>query len=75
MRSISERRSAFESLRPQQGFVAVGLDTFGSPDEQEPYVVGAFMTADEARSAAEAEKSQGADKAFVLGSDGTHTEV
>lgn len=70
--SFVERRAELDKLRPQQGFAVVGVDTYGSPDEQGLYPAGQFASYEEAYAAAADLKARSQESVFVLGPDGYH---
>lgn len=64
-----------EEFRPMQGYVVIGVDTYGDPDEQGPYTAGEFATLDEAKSAGQALKARSDEKIYVWGADGSVVDL
>lgn len=49
--NVKKAIAAQEALIPESGYNLVGIDTYGSPDEQGPYLAGHYK--DEAKAIAE----------------------
>lgn len=59
-----------DQLTPQQGFNVVGIDEYGSPDEQGPYLVGNFATREEAEAVVQKMTAQSGEQFYIYAPDG-----
>jgi hypothetical protein len=58
------------ALIPTSGYTVVGIDTFGSPDEQGPYVVGNFATKVQAEEVARRMTKRSGERFYIYESCG-----
>lgn len=74
--NITEMIAHRMSLRPESGYNVVGVDTYGSPDEQGAYVAGNYQDEESAFAACAAlqEAAQGQEDIYLVSADGTFTK-
>jgi hypothetical protein len=68
--TIDEILQEKQALRPAQGFAVVGLDDYGSPDEQGLFLVAVVATPEDAKDVLSGREGDGT-RYFIYAADGT----
>ena len=66
MPTMKEALDQREALTPKKGFNLVGVDTYGDPDDQGPYLVNHYDTRDEAEKAKAAQEKDDPETTFYI---------